>query len=101
MRTVVTGWVQVVATSASSPDTGNWWEYLLLFLAVAASWAGVPAIGSAAVAAAAVGASQGNLNLAAVIVVASIAGEVGGLIGYRRSEEHTSELQSHSDLVCR
>src|SRR5450631_55022 len=81
--TVVTGWVQVVATSASSPDTGNWWEYLLLFLAVGASWAGVPAIGSAAVAAAAAGASQGNLNLAAVIVIASIAGEVGGLIGYR------------------
>src|SRR5215211_9546282 len=25
---------------------------------------------------------------------------VGGL-GRRRSEEHTSELQSHSDLVCR
>jgi membrane protein DedA with SNARE-associated domain len=83
MRTVVTGWVQVVATSASSTNSGNWWEYLLLFLAVGASWAGVPAIGSAAVAAAAVGASQGNLNLAAVIVVASIAGEVGGLVGYR------------------
>src|SRR5438034_4775616 len=24
-----------------------------------------------------------------------------GLLGYIRSEEHTSELQSHSDLVCR
>src|SRR5260221_9840445 len=24
-----------------------------------------------------------------------------GRIGYDRSEEHTSELQSHSDLVCR
>ena len=83
MRAVVTGWVQVVATSASSARTGNWWEYLLLFLAVVASWAGVPAIGSAAVAAAAVGASQGKLNLAVVIVIASIAGEVGGLIGYR------------------
>src|SRR5438034_1406139 len=23
------------------------------------------------------------------------------LVGVRRSEEHTSELQSHSDLVCR
>src|SRR5436190_18560189 len=23
------------------------------------------------------------------------------LVGYSRSEEHTSELQSHSDLVCR
>ena len=80
---MVTGWAHVVATSASPADSGNWWQYLLLFLAVAASWAGVPAIGSAAVAAAAVAASQGNLNLAAVIVIASIAGEVGGLIGYR------------------
>lgn len=69
--------------SGSSAGSGNWWEYLLLFVAVAASWAGVPAIGSAAVGAAAVGASQGNLNLAAVIVIASVAGEVGGLIGYR------------------
>src|SRR5215204_7664154 len=25
----------------------------------------------------------------------------GGLVAERRSEEHTSELQSHSDLVCR
>src|SRR5438132_9780849 len=26
---------------------------------------------------------------------------VDGRLGERRSEEHTSELQSHSDLVCR
>jgi hypothetical protein len=26
-----------------------WWQYLLLFLAVTASWAGVPFIGTAAV----------------------------------------------------
>src|SRR5215204_6769854 len=26
---------------------------------------------------------------------------VGQETGFRRSEEHTSELQSHSDLVCR
>src|SRR5438034_3775352 len=25
----------------------------------------------------------------------------GEQLGFRRSEEHTSELQSHSDLVCR
>jgi membrane protein DedA with SNARE-associated domain len=53
-----------------------------LLLAVTASWAGVPGVGGAAVAAAAVSASQGNLKLAAVIVVSVIAGEVGGLIGY-------------------
>src|SRR5947207_12521946 len=26
---------------------------------------------------------------------------IGRLLVHRRSEEHTSELQSHSDLVCR
>src|SRR5215468_12763245 len=28
-------------------------------------------------------------------------GELGGFSGDNRSEEHTSELQSHHDLVCR
>ena len=60
----------------------TWWQYLLLFLAVAASWAGVPVIGTAALGAAAVAASQGGLGLAAVILVAAIAGEAGGLGGY-------------------
>ena len=60
----------------------TWWQYLLLFLAVAASWAGVPVIGTAALGAAAVGASQDKLNLAAVIVVSVLAGEAGGLGGY-------------------
>lgn len=45
---------------------GNtWWAYPLLFLAVGASWAGVPVIGSAALGTAAVAASQNRLNLAA------------------------------------
>ena len=57
---------------------GTWWQYLLLFLAVAASWAGVPVIGTAALGAAAVAASQRRLDLAAVIVVAVIAGGAGG-----------------------
>jgi len=60
----------------------TWWQYLLLFLAVMASWAGVPCIGTAALGAAAVAASQRRLDLAAVIVVSVIAGEVGGLGGY-------------------
>ena len=60
----------------------TWWQYLLLFLAVAASWAGVPVIGTAALGAAAVAASLGRLDLAAVIVVGAVAGEAGGLGGY-------------------
>jgi membrane protein DedA with SNARE-associated domain len=60
----------------------TWWQYLLLFLTVAASWAGVPVIGTAGLGAAAVAASQQKLDLAAVIVVAVVAGEAGGLAGY-------------------
>ena len=60
----------------------TWWQYLLLFLAVAASWAGVPVIGTAALGTAAVAASQEKLDLAAVIVIAVLAGEAGGLGGY-------------------
>ncbi len=60
----------------------NWYRYLLLFLAVVASWAGVPFIGAATISLAAAAASQGQLDLAAVIVVAAVAGEVGGVIGY-------------------
>lgn len=59
-----------------------WWQYLLLLLAVAASWAGVPLIGTAALGAAAVAVSQRRLDLAVVIVVSVLAGEVGGLGGY-------------------
>lgn len=60
----------------------TWWQYLVLFVAVAASWAGVPFIGTAALGAAAVAASQRRLDLAAVIVVATVAGEAGGIGGY-------------------
>jgi membrane protein DedA with SNARE-associated domain len=62
--------------------TDTWWQYAVLFLAVAASWAGVPFIGATATGAAGVAASQGNLVLAWVVVVTVVAGEVGGLIGY-------------------
>jgi membrane protein DedA with SNARE-associated domain len=60
----------------------TWWQYVLLFLAVAGSWAGLPLIGTAALGAAAVAASQRRLDLAAVIVVSVIAGVAGGLGGY-------------------
>ena len=64
----------------------------LLFLAVTASWAGVPGIGTAALTAAAVAASQGQATLAAVIVVSTIAGEFGGLIGYWVGDHWGREL---------
>ena len=84
----------------------TWWQYLLLFLAVAASWAGVPFIGSAALGAAGVGASQGHLVPAAVLVVAVIAGEAGGLAGYaigrrwgRRLLERPGRYQQRREKV--
>jgi undecaprenyl-diphosphatase len=73
----------LIATSSTSTSLGtDWWEYVLLFLAVMASWAGVPAIGTTAIGAAALAASQGNLNLAAVVIIGTVGGEIGGLLGY-------------------
>lgn len=60
----------------------TWWAYVVLFLAVTASWAGVPIVGTTALGAAGIAASQGELNLALVVVVSTVAGEAGGLIGY-------------------
>jgi membrane protein DedA with SNARE-associated domain len=67
---------------ATASFVSTWWEYILLFLAVTASWAGVPIIGTTALGAAGIAASQGKLNLALVVAVATVAGEAGGLIGY-------------------
>jgi membrane protein DedA with SNARE-associated domain len=71
----------VIAFAVTAPS-GSVWQYAILFLAVAASWAGVPVVGATALGAAGVAASQGDLNLAAVVLVSTVAGEVGGLIGY-------------------
>jgi membrane protein DedA with SNARE-associated domain len=57
-------------------------QYFALFVGVMLSWAGIPMIGTATLGAAGLAASQGLLDPVAVIVVATIAGEVGGLIGY-------------------
>jgi membrane-associated protein len=67
---------------AVTTGAGTWWAYVGLFLAVAASWAGVPCIGATALGAAGVAASQGTLQLWLVVVVATAGGETGGLIGY-------------------
>jgi membrane protein DedA with SNARE-associated domain len=60
----------------------TWWEYVVLSVLVAASWAGVPFVGATALGAAGVAASQGHLNLPLVVVVATVGGEIGGLVGY-------------------
>ena len=81
----------LIAT-ASTSSAGIWWEYAILFVAVMASWAGVPMVGSVALGAGAVAASQGNLNLALVVVISVIAGEVGGLLGYYIGHRWGSQL---------
>src|SRR5438034_6279568 len=51
--------------------------------------------------------SQLPLGIAATVVIGLISalelreGRIIELVAFWRSEEHTSELQSHSDLVCR
>jgi membrane-associated protein len=56
--------------------------FLALFVAEALAWAGVPAIGAAAMAAGGALASQGLVPLWAVIVIGTIGAELGSLGGW-------------------
>jgi membrane protein DedA with SNARE-associated domain len=56
--------------------------YVILFLAVAASWIGVPIVGAGVLAAAGVLASNGELDIWLVIAVATAASWTGGYVGY-------------------
>jgi membrane protein DedA with SNARE-associated domain len=68
----------VLATAtADKPQT-----LLILFIGVALSWAGVPALGTAALGAAGALASQGDVRLWAVLVVGTLGSELGGLGGW-------------------
>lgn len=71
-----------IAAASSSSGTGIW-ACLAVFAATAAGYMGIPLIGTAAIGTAAVLASQGQLNIAAVLIVAAIGNEVGGLLGYK------------------
>jgi membrane protein DedA with SNARE-associated domain len=68
--------------AAESTVSGGLWPYLAIFGLVAVGWAGIPAIGGAVIAGAAVLASQGSLDIVAVLIVAVLGTEAGGLIGY-------------------
>jgi membrane-associated protein len=68
----------LLATVAADKAT----TFLVLFVAQALSWAGVPALGTAAAGAAGVLASQGTLRLWAVVVVGTAGAEVGSLGGW-------------------
>jgi membrane protein DedA with SNARE-associated domain len=56
--------------------------YLALFGLLALSWAGLPTAGQAALIAAGVLASQGDLNIYLVLAVGSVASVFGGVVAY-------------------
>ena len=70
-----------LAAAGSSASEG-FWIYLAVFALITLGWAGIPGIGATALGAATVAASQGQLNIAAVLIVAVIAVEAGGMAGY-------------------
>lgn len=57
-------------------------SYAVLFVGVAASWTGIPIVGGAVLAAAAVLARDGQLDLWLVLVVAAAGAWTGGYVGY-------------------
>ena len=83
-----------IAAASSSSGTSIW-AYLAVFAASAAGYMGIPFIGTAAIAAAAVLASQGQLNIAAVLIVAAIGSEVGGLLGFQIGDRWGRQLLEH------
>lgn len=72
--------LHLLADGSATP--GGPWAYVAVFALVAVGWAGIPAIGGAVIAGAAVLASQGHLNLAGVLVASVLGTEAGGLAGY-------------------
>ena len=71
-----------VIAAASSAEQYGVGAYLAVFALMALSFAGIPALGAAVVGWAAVLASQGKLNIAVVLIVATLGAEAGGLAGY-------------------
>jgi membrane-associated protein len=86
--------MHTLAAAESSASAGSW-VYFGIFALVMLGWAGIPGIGATVLAAATAAASQGDLNIAAVLVVAIIAVEVGGMAGYSVGMRWGRALLSH------
>ena len=86
----------LAATGSASP--AGFWAYLAIFAVVAVGWAGVPAIGGAVIAGAAVLASQGQLNIAGVLVASVLGTEAGGLAGYSIGGRWGRALLTHPGI---
>ena len=83
--------MHVFAAAAETASYGAG-AYLVVFVLMALSFAGIPAIGGAVVGWAAVLASQGKLNIVAVLIVAALGAEAGGLAGYAIGERWGRKL---------
>jgi len=67
---------------AATATADRWTTLLALFLSQVLAWAGVPAIGAAAIAAGGALASQGVLHLWSVVFIGALGAELGGLVGW-------------------
>ena len=83
-----------IAAASSSGGVGIW-AYLAVFAATVAGYMGIPFVGAAAVCTAAVLASQGELNIAVVFIVAATGTEVGGLLGYKIGDRWGRQFLEH------
>jgi membrane protein DedA with SNARE-associated domain len=83
--------MHAIAAASSTPSYGAW-AYLAVFALMALSFAGLPALGGVVVGWAAVLASQGKLNIVAVLIVAALGAEAGGLAGYSIGERWGRKL---------
>jgi membrane protein DedA with SNARE-associated domain len=85
----------VLVVADSSTNGPVLWAYLVVLVATAAGYMGIPLVGTAALGAAAVFASQGKLNIAAVFIVAVIGDEIGGLLGYKVGDRWGRRILEH------
>jgi membrane protein DedA with SNARE-associated domain len=81
--------------AAGSSASDDFLAYLGIFALVMLGWAGIPGVGATVLGAATVAASQGKLNITAVLLVAIIAVEIGGMAGYSVGMRWGRELLSH------
>ena len=81
--------------AAGSSTSGGFLDYLALFAFVLIGWAGIPGVGATVLGAATAARQPGPLNIAAVLIVAIIGVEVGGMAGYSIGVRWGRALLSH------
>lgn len=89
--------MHAIAAASSETQYGAW-AYLAVFALMMLTFIGIPAVGPAVVGWAAVLASQGKLNIVAVLIVAALGAEAGGLIGYGIGHRWGRALVDHPGL---